>query len=129
MENASEQPASQTVDVSVSIQKTGSGDNMNRYALFTALGLIAITLSLFFGFVKAYNTFSDQSNYVAVYWDSGTDSINLLPGPNWFLYDSKVDSIKSLKAINNEEKQALLKFIFFLIILMQSTIKAAFSIH
>ena len=61
------------------------------------------------GFVKAYNTFSDQSNYVAVYWDSGTDSINLLPGPNWFLYDSKVDSIKSLKAINNEEKQALLK--------------------
>lgn len=73
----------------------------------TAIIIVCYTIVLFVGFFWAFTKVDSSSRMIAVTWNN-PDSITVEAGPSWFLYDSKADSIKSSRIINDLDKVNLL---------------------
>lgn len=81
--------------------------NLNMGAAIIVFLNILISTILFLYFVDLRKDLDDSKPYSSVYWKN-SDSTEVKSGPSWFLIDSKNDSLKSLKAINDNEKIQLL---------------------
>ncbi|HOY30688.1 MAG TPA: hypothetical protein PKW80_02305 [Bacteroidales bacterium] len=82
--------------------------NLNWRAFLTAVYIFIVTIALFFAFI-AINKKLDKKNKVCytVLWKNN-EAIHIKPGPPWFQYDQKADSIRSLKIIDEADKKLLL---------------------
>lgn len=81
--------------------------NFNLPTLLFVIGTVIITSILIFYFLETRKKLDNAKTCYSVFWKN-TDSTEIKSGPNWFLYDCKSDSIKSLKSISELEKSQLL---------------------
>jgi hypothetical protein len=76
--------------------------------IITAGWIVLVTIVLFVLY-EIVNKQLDEKNNVcfAVYWNN-SDSIRINPGPSWFLYDQKTDTLRSIIIIDDTSKSLLL---------------------
>jgi hypothetical protein len=82
-------------------------NNYNWPTFFTTFLSIGITVLLVFFFFNTKKKFDAVKSVYSVYWKN-SDTIQIKSGPNWFFYDCKADSLKSIKRIGEADKTHLL---------------------
>jgi len=82
--------------------------NINWETKLTAGWIVFVTIVLFVAYI-IINIQLDKRNSIcfAVYWNN-PDSLIVNPGPSWFQYDQKTDTLRSMIIIDDTSKSLLL---------------------
>jgi len=81
--------------------------NVKQNTIIASIYLIILSIVLAYAFIYFQKRLGERPAYFGVQWKN-VDSLCFSNGPSWFIVDLKSDSIKSLKAINDEDKKLLL---------------------
>jgi len=94
-------------DTPKSLSEETPKNNWKWLTLLIAIVIFLMTGLFIYLFINSYKNLETNSEYEAVYWKN-IDSVCLNNGPSWFIYDTKCDSIKTLKVISDDDKKLLL---------------------
>lgn len=92
------------------LEKEKESRNWKLSTWVTTICITALTFLLAYAFYQVQKKIDQIKVYHSVFWNN-VDSTYVRPGPAWFYFDSKVDSLKSIKIIGETDKLILLNLV------------------